>query len=123
MPRAAMRRPHRRSMVSSKPKTRGPLAPKASTSWANKMRAIEHAVIVLEVNQIAQAQHTEDGTDGAFARRQKGAQQESLGIRPDARGEQRGKGLQEPHEIRRGIEQHPPVMPNPLGQILSNPLK
>src|SRR6185295_16201716 len=61
---------------------------------------IEDSVVVLEMNCVTQAQHAQDGTDGALTRSQNSSQQEALGIRPDSCREQRRKGLQQAHQIR-----------------------
>src|SRR5207247_5291868 len=94
-----------------------------SRSERRPLSTVEHAVIILEMNHAAQAEQAEDRTDCAFAWRHDRSQKQGLGKRPNADGEQRCKSLHPTYEIGRGIEQHPLVVPDTLGQLRSTPQK
>src|SRR4051794_14737696 len=61
--------------------------------------AVQDAVVVGEVAFLAQPHDPEDGTDGARAGGQEGADGEGLGLGPDAGGEQWCKGSQDGYHL------------------------
>src|SRR6266478_4240836 len=112
-----MRRPQRRSIVSSSPKTKGPDWPKSRTNSSNKRRAPERA------DHCAQAQHPQDRTNRPLAGCHNGSQEQLLSIRPNTNGKQRGEGLKQTHQWSMSMKQHARMVRNPLGQRLSNHLE
>lgn len=84
-------------------------------------RPVEHSMVPLEMNSVAQSKHTQDRTDAAFTGRHDRSQKKVLSIGPDAGREQRRTGLHPRDEIRTFVEQHPPVLPSATGQSPSTP--
>ena len=94
---------------------------KTSPHAGGPLRPIEHPVVILELDDRAQAQHAQDGTDRPFAGCQDGSEQQFLSIRPNATGKERSEGLKKTDRFRTRMKQHPGIVATTLGQIRSNP--